>query len=144
MTAHSRRRPSLLLLLRIYLVAVAVPALLRLRLSRASLFFEPRRLGAAADDEHERELVRAVDWVMTSGWPLVRPGCLTRGFTLLYFLRRAGIDVELLFGVGEVDGQTEAHCWLVRDGEPYVESTDPRLRFRAVCRLARGATLPVG
>jgi hypothetical protein len=144
MTAHKRRRPSLLLLLRIYLVAVAVPVLIRLQLSRASLFFEPRRRRPGAGDDRERELVRAVDWVMKSGWPLLRPGCLTRGFTLLYFLRRAGVDVELLFGVGELDGRTEAHCWLVRDGEPYFESSDPRLRFTAVCRLARGAALPVG
>ena len=144
MTAHKGRRPSLLLLLRIYFVAVAVPVFLRLRLSRTSLFFEPRRPRPAADDERGRELVRAVDWVMKSGWPLVRPGCLTRGFTLLYFLRRAGVDVELLFGVGELEGRTEAHCWLVRDGEPYFESSDPRLRFTAVCRLARGAALPVG
>jgi Transglutaminase-like superfamily len=141
---HSRRRPSLVLLLRIYLVAVAVPLLLRLRLSRVSLLFEPRRPGPDTDPERERELIRAVDWVMRSGWPLVRPGCLTRGFTLLYFLRRAGANIELLFGVGELDGRTEAHCWLVRDGEPYLESTDPRLQFTPVCRLTRGAAVPVG
>jgi hypothetical protein len=143
MTRHSRRRPSLLLLLRIYLVAAAVPVLLRLRLSRVSVLFEPRRQSPGVDQERERELVRAVDWVMKSGWPLIRPGCLTRGFTLLYFLRRAGIETELYFGVGELGGRTEAHCWLVRDGEPYLESTDPRLQFTEVCRLVRGAALSV-
>lgn len=137
------RRPSLLLLLRIYLVAVAVPVLLRLQLSRVSVLFEPRRPSSQPDEERAQEIIKGVDWVMKSGWPLVRTGCLTRGFTLLFFLRRAGIDVELLFGVGTLDGQTEAHCWLVRAGEPYLESSDPRLRFTGVCRLARGAALPV-
>lgn len=144
MTASGGGRPGLLLLLRIYLVAVAVPLLLRLRLTRVSLLFEPRRPRSRVDDERERELIRAVEWVMKSGWPLVRPGCLTRGFTLLYFLRRAGVEVELFFGVGKLDGRAEAHCWLVRDGEPYLESTDPRLSFTEVCRLARGAAVPVG
>ncbi len=141
----TRRRPSSLLLLRIYLVAVVVPVLLRLRLSRVSVLVEPRwpRPEPEPDEERATEIIRGVDWVMKSGWPLVRPGCLTRGLTLLYFLRRAGVDVELLFGVGHVDGKTEGHCWLVRAGEPYLEASDPRLRFTGVCRLVPGAAVPV-
>lgn len=139
----ARRRPNLLLLLRIYLFAITVPALLRLRLSSASGLVEPRRPRSEPDEEHAQAIITAVDWVLGSGWPLVRSGCLTRGMTLLHFLRRAGIDVELIFGVGEVDGNTEGHCWLVRGGEPYLETSDPRRRFTEVCRFARGAALPV-
>jgi transglutaminase superfamily protein len=141
--APARTRPNLLLLLRIYLVAIAVPALLRLRLSRVSVLVEPRRPRSQPNEQHAQAVIAAVDWVMGSGWPLVRSGCLTRGVTLLYFLRRAGIEVELRFGVRELDGNTEGHCWLVRGGEPYLESRDPRPRFTEVCRVARGAALPV-
>lgn len=53
--------------------------------------------------------------------PGIRRSCLTRGVTLYYFLTRAGVDVSLCFGVGTVEGVMGAHCWLVKDGEPYLE-----------------------
>ena len=61
-----------------------------------------------------------------AGHPLVRPGCLTRGVTLYYALRRAGDDVSLCFGVGEDGGQTAGHCWLDKAGRPLLERVDPR------------------
>jgi hypothetical protein len=47
-------------------------------------------------------------------------------------LRRDGVDVRLVFGAGEADGAVEAHCWLERDGEPFLEDPDPRPIFRQV------------
>jgi hypothetical protein len=68
--------------------------------------------------------------------PLVRAGCLTRGVTLFWFLRRAGLDVELRFGLDPgVQGPTDGHCWLTLDGEPFLEKRDPRPRFAEIYRL---------
>lgn len=63
------------------------------------------------------------------GLPGIRRSCLTRGVTLYYFLTRAGVDVSLCFGVGTVDGVMGAHCWLVKDGEPYLERGDVPFPF---------------
>lgn len=53
-------------------------------------------------------------------------GCLTRGVTLCYFLRRAGHDVNLRFGMARLAGGFEGHCWLVKGDLPFMEEPDPR------------------
>jgi hypothetical protein len=72
--------------------------------------------------------------------PLVRRGCLTRGLTLYASLRRAGVDVQLTFGMGPtgaaVDGY-DGHCWLVLDGEPYLEQRDPRQHYTPMLSFGR-------
>ncbi len=77
---------------------------------------------------------------MRAGYPLVRPGCLTRGVTLFWFLRRAGFDVELRFGLDPALGEvTDAHCWLALDGAPLLEKVDVA-RFSELYRLPLVAT----
>ena len=70
-----------------------------------------------------------MDRLLSAGRPVVRPGCLTRGLTHYYFLRRAGVDVQLRYGLGQPIGEGDGHCWLVRDGEPFLERVDPRERY---------------
>jgi len=79
---------------------------------------------------------RWVNGVIRRGKPVVRPGCLTRGVTLYYGLRREGLDVALCFGVGSPDGQMAGHCWLEMDGLPLLEGTDPRIVFTEVVRVS--------
>jgi hypothetical protein len=59
-------------------------------------------------------------------------------------LRRAGIDVALCFGIGSSSGRragVTGHCWLVMDGEPVLETADPREAFTELVRLSsRGLT----
>jgi len=74
-------------------------------------------------------LVGAIDEWLVRSRPLVRSGCVTRGVTLYRFLRRAGANVSLRFGVGVVDGAVAGHCWIVYRGEPLAESRDPRALF---------------
>ena len=118
-----------LLLVHILVVAVAVPLLMRLPLSRVSALLEPRRPPPEPAPVQEERITRFVLAALSAGRPLVRRGCLTRGVTLYYFLRRAGADVSLCFGMGpsreKADG-FDGHCWLVRHGEPYLEPHDPR------------------
>ncbi len=112
--------------------SAAVPAMLRLGPAQLARYLDgwiTRRPPISADAQTVAALVEAA---MRAGAPAVRPGCLTRGVTLYYFLRRAGEPVTLEFGIGEVGGEAVGHCWLVKDGEPFLESRDPRPVFRAV------------
>jgi hypothetical protein len=126
----ARRNPAdLLLPVRIAAVASAVPLLMRLPLSRLESVLEPRRRPARRSPAELERLLGQLDRVLGSGGRLARRGCLTRGVTRYWFLRRAGVDVRLVFGAGAVEGAFAAHCWLVREGRPYLERADPRGRF---------------
>lgn len=118
--------------MRIVVFSAAVPAMLRLGPARLARYLDgwiARRPPISADP---RKVATLVDAAMRAGAPAVRPGCLTRGVTLYYFLRRSGEPVTLEFGIGEVGGEPVGHCWLTRDGEPFLESRDPRPVFRAL------------
>ncbi|CAN5535615.1 hypothetical protein BH24DEI1_BH24DEI1_02690 [soil metagenome] len=121
---------DLLLLVHIFLFAAAVPLLLRLKLPTLLALLEGRAPAPdTLDPDGADKIVRYVDAVIRRGRPLVRRGCLTRGLTLFYFLRRAGLEVALAFGMGKPEGEVEGHCWLVREGEPFLEGRDPRPTF---------------
>jgi hypothetical protein len=51
-------------------------------------------------------------------------------------LRRAGVDVALCFGAGPYQGQFAAHCWLERNGAPFLEPADPGATFATMYRIA--------
>src|SRR5205085_2317369 len=87
------------------------------------------RVWDLCDGEH------GVDELLIAGRPAVRTGCMVRGLTLYRFLRRAGADVSLRFGVGTIRGDFAAHCWIVYGGEPLAESHDPRSLFTETWRI---------
>jgi len=139
--AVTARRP-LPLVARTLLVATAAPALAHLDLDRLQRVLEPRRRSAPPEPGRVlplgHEYAALVDAVIRKGRPIVRPGCMTRGITLYALLRRAGVDVGLRFGVGRPHPDTpavEGHCWLVLDGEPFLERTDPRPLFTGVATI---------
>ena len=115
-------------------VATAAPAVARLRPTRLVRVLSlaarrPSRSGVADDAVTRAE--RALGIVGR-----VRPqSCLTRGITRFVVLRRAGMAVELVFGVSAAAGNEGGHCWLELDGEPYLETTDPRKVFPEVFRV---------
>ena len=131
-----RSAKELLLLARLVIFAATVPLLMRLPLPHvAALLTRPPRRPRPATAEIER-LERLIALAPRVVGPLVRPGCLTRGITLFWYLRRAGLDVELRFGLDALpDTETEGHCWLSLDGEPFLEKRDPRPRFTESYRL---------
>ena len=115
---------------------MAVPALVRLRLSLLERVLEPRRSPSSPNEHTVRRTIELVESVLLLGRPLVQPGCLTRGVTLHYFLRRAGVDVRLCFGIGHPDGKKIAgHCWLEVDRRPFLERCDPRAVFVETYRI---------
>ena len=125
--------------------ALAAPALMHIPLPQLDRLLEraTTRWSHPASRGPD-EVAATVLEMLHAGWPLVRRGCLTRGLTLYYVLRRAGIDVALEFGVGKVsrgDG-FDGHCWLVLNGEPYLEPRDPRCEYATMYTLGQKAAAP--
>jgi len=120
-------------LVRVCVFAATMPLALRLPLPRlAALITRPPRAQRVEGSDIER-LERVMTLAPRILRPLVRTGCLTRGLTLYWFLRRAGLEVELRFGLDPVGADpADGHCWLTLDGEPYLERRDPRPRFSEV------------
>jgi hypothetical protein len=121
--------------------ALAVPFLARLKLSTWSRWVE-RRIQAAlapgADGPPHDMVLQCVDSALVLGMPCVRSTCLVRGLTRYFFLRRAGLDLSLCFGAALRNGELVAvpgHCWLEKDGKPFLEPGDPRLNFLPIYRL---------
>ena len=122
--------------LRVFLFAALVaPLLLRRDLTWLAPWLEAAAAAPPHPPEGIDEMVARIDRLLLAARPLVRSGCLTRGITLYYFLRRAGADVSLHFGMGEIDGSFSGHCWIVRDGLPLAEKRDPRPLFAEMFRI---------
>src|SRR5262245_38757044 len=121
------------LLARIFAFAVSLPVVLRFKLRTTASFAEPRRPRASAAPEAIDVIIRYVEAVCANRF--VRAECLVRGLTLYHFLREAGLRLSLVFGVGEVDGRTTGHCWLLKDGQPFLEPHDPTPNFTVVTAL---------
>lgn len=129
---HLRNPDDVFLFLRIFFFAAAVPVILRLKLPRIETLLEPRKERPTTDSLRVEKIVHYVDAVLRLGRPLVRRGCLTRGLTLYYFLRGAGLTVKLCFGMGKPGDTFAGHCWLVKDGNPFLEARDPRCVFNVI------------
>jgi hypothetical protein len=142
---HRARPGGALLPLRVISFGLGVPFLLRGSLEKLAARLEGTTAKTAKTVRDEprtaEELARRVDVWLRAGWPLVRRGCLTRGITQLWFLRRAGFPVSLRFGIGDGVGKNagriEGHCWLVLDGEPFAEKRDPRPLYTETWRIPR-------
>jgi hypothetical protein len=146
--SERRARPGgALLPLRVISFGLTVPFLLRGSLEKLAARLEDASAKTATVRDEPRaaeELARRIDVWLRAGWPLVRRGCLTRGITQLWFLRRAGFPVSLRFGIGDGVGgvgknadRIEGHCWLVLDGEPFAEKRDPRRLYTETWRIPR-------
>jgi hypothetical protein len=134
---------DMFLFIRITLFAAAVPLLTRIPLRRLELLLEPDNPGLMLSTEKIERILRHTDYICRVGRRLISSLCLTRGITLFYFMRRAGMDVALVFGAGEMNGAFAGHCWLARNGEPFLEKTDPRAFFTPMYSFNRSVTSTV-
>jgi hypothetical protein len=126
------------LFLQILFFAAVVPILLRLKLWRVEALLEPRIQAMEVRDRVE-QIAAYVEIAIREGRPLIHAGCLTRGVTRYYFLRRDGMDVSLCFGVGRLQEEFVGHCWLVKDGLPFLETQDPRPLYTEMYRISGAA-----
>lgn len=142
-TEQLRRTPPVSLLLRLTAVAIAAPYLARSGLPRLQRMLEPKTPKTPKGTADGRGTVlideygRWVDAIVRRGHPIVRTGCLTRGITLYYGLRRAGVEVSLCFGMGSDGGERVGHCWIDLDGAPQLEGVEPTTKFTPVARLSQ-------
>ena len=124
-----------MLLMGVALFALFVPVLTRLPIRRLQAVLEWPRSGSTPDIARARQVIRYTDLVCYRARRLIPSKCLARSITLYFFLRLCGVKTSLVFGIGTSDEKGNAtsafpgHCWLVRDGEPYLEDDDPRLFF---------------
>ncbi len=123
---------DLFLFFRIFLFAAAVPLLMRIPLPRLARLLS---ISGSTPKQNSLRVEKIIDFVEMArevGQPFVRRSCQTRGLTLYYFLIRAGLDVTLEFGIGELESGFSGHCWLVKEGEPFLEARDPRPIYKTM------------
>jgi hypothetical protein len=128
---------------RVLTFAAAVPLLLRVvKLPQLGDRLEPDdppapRIPLGEPAEVER-LIRRIDRLIRIGWPVVRRGCLVRGITRYRFLREAGVDASLCFGIGRLPGEESftGHCWLEMDGRAVAEPREPRPIYTETYRVS--------
>lgn len=127
------------LFLRVFAFATIVPLLMLLKITRVAAILEPGGDPRPVDPDLVKRIIACVETTMRKGRPLVRSSCLTRGLAHYYFLRRAGLDVSLHFGIGRTgkDKEFGGHCWLVKEGEPYLEARDPRPLYTDMYCISR-------
>jgi hypothetical protein len=135
---------DLWLLARMALFAFAVPLLERRGLEKLQALLEPRRPPVAPDPRHLRKVGELGVALVQAGRPLLRANCRTQGLTLYYFLREAGLEVTLCFGLGARGDTYSGHCWLAVQGEPYLEPPDPRPRYQEFYRFPSGGVPAAG
>lgn len=131
------------LCLRIFLFAVVVPVLLWLKPGRWQAILEARKARRAPDPATVEKVISRVESMLRARLPFVSRGCLTRGLTLYYFLRGEGFDVSICFGMGESKGKFVGHCWLIKDGEPFLEKKAPRIFFTEMLRIPQPPTVSI-
>lgn len=123
------------LFLRVFLFVVFVPLLARLKINTLQRILEPTHPSLHPDHAKIAQIRYFVDGAFQVGAPFVRSTCLTRTLTLYYFLRRAGVELTISFGMGMIEDEFAGHCWLVKDGEPFLEAKDPGALFTEMFRI---------
>ena len=121
--------PSAFLFLRVLLFIAVSPLLLRVKLPRLLAFLEPRAPSKDSDPVKVDRIIRYTDALLPGRGPFPRRSCFRRAVTLYYFLSREGMELGICFGVSPSGESLAGHCWLVRDGEPFLEKGDPLSKF---------------
>jgi hypothetical protein len=103
----------------------------------------PARISTGKDEAtligEGRATARLVDAAARHG--PYRASCLPRSLTLLWLLRRRGIDGELRIGVRKVDGQFQAHAWVEYRGAVLNDRADVSQRFSSFDRVIAPAAV---
>lgn len=114
-------------------VVVVPPLLYLVSFSRLAGWLGGDRPGSPVDALDDVSLARWVDRLLRRLPGPWHRTCLKRATVLFLLLRRAGRPVELCIGVHKIGpAPLAAHAWLVRGGEPYLESHPEHSRRHTV------------
>lgn len=114
-------------------VLIVPPLLYFISFARLAAWLGGRAAGRPDDGLDDAMVARWVDRLLRHLPGPWHRTCLKRAAVLFHVLRRAGRPVELWIGVHKT-GPTPlgAHAWLVREGEPYLESRPEHARRHTV------------
>lgn len=138
------READWLLLAQMTAFGAAVPLLMRMKVPHLQRLLGRGRRHSDAEAVNTAAVLRHFTLARGVAAPLVGSGCLTRGLTLYYFLRRRGVDVNLTFGMARIDGRFIGHCWLARQGVPFLERDDPRQHYAPVFTMPLDPSIRTG
>jgi hypothetical protein len=130
------RRRALPSYLAIAAVASTARFLARLSLPRLERWLHAGSPPPTPQPDDVDAVADRVETLLSVSKPLLRHTCVSLGLTRYFFLRRAGADVQLVFGLSESD--STGHCWFVWDGEVYAEPIDPRERYLDMYTIPSG------
>jgi hypothetical protein len=124
---------DVLLFIRIIFLAAVLRAMLRLlSIPRLMKLLTPRTISDSrnpATDEVREKIVKYTDYIFGLNFWMFKNTCLRRSLVLYHFLRQAGIDVQICFGVrykedSQQEGSSkelEGHAWLLYKGDIFLE-----------------------
>lgn len=125
---------DLWLLLRIAAMASILPLLLRwMRLPTLLKVLQSRNSVAAPEKEQIDKIVRFSNFVFGRNVLAGKSSCLKRSLLLYHFLGKAGMEVELNFGIKKGNGLL-GHCWLTSGGKIYLDNEDHITNFEVIYR----------
>jgi hypothetical protein len=113
-------------------VLLVPPLVYFISFSRLAAWLGGDRPGTTDPSLDDATLARWVDRLLRHLPGPWQRTCLKRAAVLYYLLRRAGRPVELVIGVQRENSALGAHAWLVRAGEPYLESRPEHARSHTV------------
>ena len=115
---------SLIAVLPVILRFLSIPRLMKVLTPSAT-----KKSRKPVDDKGRDRIVKYTDYLLSRNFWMFKSTCLRRSLVLYHFLRRAGINVQICFGVRykgdlqkkEVSMELEGHAWLFYKGAIFLE-----------------------
>jgi len=114
---------SLVTILPVMLRSLSLPGLMKMLTPLHAKFHRTPDM-----EEDRNNIVRFTDYILGLNFWIYRTTCLRRSLVLYHFLRLAGFDVKICFGIrynGNLPDREikklEGHAWLLYNGNIYLE-----------------------
>jgi len=86
----------------------------------------------SGEDRKRAEIYRdLLDFILIGCFRVRRP-CLFRSLALFSHYRRKGVPVGIAYGIRKNGYSLDGHSWLILDGAPFLERTDPGGSFASL------------
>jgi hypothetical protein len=124
---------------RIFGLICLLPFLLRLiKIHPLLRLLTPRCNNSRADLRQKAKIIKWTDAILGWNFFIFRTSCMKRSLVLYHFLNRAGLPLQINFGVRKsVQGVQQwpvldGHGWLSLKGRSYSEKGDPQEVFKLI------------